>query len=370
MNILNRIKFSSFFLLSVLLFLFFTGCGSQGELRQGNNTEFSRDSAFRYYYQAMQNLESGQIDSALTNLTHAIRLNPNYAQFYFVKGKIFELLQAPDSAIFYFEKSLRIKYHNPEVWYELERLYFSRQKFDKAIPLLERSIQQYPDSLNLYLDLGEAYFNEGKFRLAVDVLNDYERSTDNAALRFYKWMGMNLFELKEYKSAEQYLSHYVEQAPDDIDALKYLGMVLFQLGDYEEAISLLNKVSTFRMQDPIIYLYRTRYFYLRQKPQIALEQLRIASSLDSTNSEILFELGKLKFELGDLNGSKTVFLKLKRLFPRNWMVYRYLGLIEEIEGNIEQAIWYYSTYVQNSLTYDPEIQYKLEVLPGKLRQKK
>jgi len=370
MNILNRIKFSLFFILSILLFLFFIGCGSQGELRQGSKKNFSQDSAFRYYYQAMGNLEMGQVDSALTNLTHAIRLNPNYAQFYFVKGKIFELLQEPDSAIFYLEKSLRIKFHNPELWYELGKLYFNKQQYHKAIPFLERSIQQFPDSLNLYLDLGEAYFKEGKFRLAVDVLNDYERSTDNAALRFYKWMGMNLFELKEYQSAEQYLSHYVEQAPDDIDALKYLGMVRFQLGDYEDAISLLNKVATFRMQDPIIYLYRTRYFYLRQKPQIALEQLRIASSLDSTNSEILFELGKLKFELGDLNGSKTAFLKLKRISPRNWMVYRYLGLIEEIEGNIEQAIRYYSTYVQNSLTYDPEIEYKLEVLPRKIKQKK
>ncbi len=361
MNILNQVKFRSLYLF-ILFVSLFSGCSSHMSFQQREQREFTTDSAFRYYYLAMQNLEMGEIDSALANLEVAIHLNPEYAQFYFVKGKIFELQNKPDSAIFYLEKSLQVNDHNPEVWVELGNLYFERNQYDRAIPLLEKSIQQFPDSLNYYLKLGQAYFHQGQFSLSVDILQQYESKATSPDFSYQKWLGMSLFELKQYEQAQKYLAQYIRKSPDDFDALKYLGMSRFHLGDYEKAISLLNKASTLKFGDPLIYLYRARYFNIHHKPQIAIEQLRIAKSLDSLNFDILFEYGKLIFQSGDLEDSKSVFLKLSHHYPQKWEVYRYLGLIEEINGNTKQAIRYYSKYVENTLKYDPEILYKLDVL--------
>jgi len=181
-----------------------------------------------------------------------------------------------------------------------------------------------------------------------------------------KWFGITYFGLKSYEKAANLLENYINTVPDDHLALKYLGLIKFELKQYNQALSLLNKALEFYPEDPEVYLYRARYFVVNNKPQAALEQLRLGLGYDSLNTDILFELGLYYYQIEDFKESKYYFLETVDTTPEYWQAYRYLGLIYEHENNLELAYEFYTLYLKNTYVEDKEIQMRLDKIHSQL----
>jgi tetratricopeptide (TPR) repeat protein len=81
----------------------------------------------------------GQIDSAKTELTQAIELNPDSIKAYCVLGKIFEEADAHDDAILQYTKASFIDPKNPEVLLRLSELYLKKNRPSKAREYREKA---------------------------------------------------------------------------------------------------------------------------------------------------------------------------------------------------------------------------------------
>lgn len=346
----------NFFLLAGLL----AGCASLP--KSGAPPADSQQSALKTYYAALEEIDTGNFQRALELLNQAIQRNPGYVQFYFVKGRVFEILQQPDSAAAVYEKSLQYRSHFPEAWIRLARIYYRAQNYKKAAVFFQKSVSAFPDSLQLLISLSECLYNLGEYHLARDFLLDYAKKTGPLAPAYFKWKGLTDFRLKMYQSAEDNLTRFVANTKVDFEALKTLGIVKFQLGKYEEAISFLNKAMQSGSPDPEIYLYRAKYFEIRNKPEIAREQLKIAVQLDSSNADAQFDLAVLDFREGRIEKSEAGLQNILRFAPDYWQAYKYLGLIAEERGESQKAIAYYQRYLDNVLTADPMISSRLEKL--------
>ncbi|RMH83350.1 MAG: hypothetical protein D6681_16920 [Calditrichaeota bacterium] len=352
-------KASGIWLLTGLLLFGTLSCG--GSRRTPVPQRDPRKASY-FYYEATRDIEQGLFVSALAKLDSAILYKPGVASYYQVRGWLLEQLGQPDSAIAAYQTCLRYRSNYPKVLVRLGELYMSKGIYDQAAFYLRKGVQAYPDSARIYLLLGQAYIKQGKFRLALDYLRDYRKIRPSPETEFWKWLGMAYVQAERYPEAVEALEQYVAETPDDPEVLKTLALAEFTLKRYDQAISYLNRAGQLLPNDGEVYLYRARYFRIMNKPDVAVEQLKLGLLRDSTNVDILFELGVVEYEHGNYPQSEGYFRRVIELAPQYWKAYRYLGFLAERAGDLEQAESYYRQYLEHTFQSDPEVERRLQAI--------
>jgi tetratricopeptide (TPR) repeat protein len=203
----------------------------------------------------------------------------------------------------------------------------------------------------------------------LDRLRDYQQLSKHPKIELKKWQGFANYGLGDFQRAEDLLKNYIENNPNDTEALKYLGLARFNLKEYDRAISALNKAININNMDPEIYLYRARYFLIQDKNKDALEQLQVGLTYDSLNTDLLFELGKIYYQEQQFVKSKQYLDKTININSNYWKAYRYLGFIAEQENQLEDALSNYKLYMENTLAEDAEVSQRIEKIQKVLMNK-
>lgn len=321
--------------------------------------------AFIFYNKALSSIEAGRFEIAQAELDTAIFLRPEFAQFYYTKGQVFELLHQPDSAIDSYEQALSFKSFFPEVWRRLSELYFQEHRYQSAAQVLRKMVANQPDSIRFHLLLAEAYLYDEQPRLALGRLNYFEKhgGESDEVLRV---KGLVYFKKHEYSRCIDLLRSYVKIHPENAEVRKALGIACIKTGALEEGISNLNSALHTVPDDPEIFLNRARYFMKRGKNNIARDQLDLAIQLDSTNVEVLFARGKFDLSQGDTLSAERYFNRAVQVDPACWKCYKFLGIIADQRNNSAEALLLLEKYIENIYTRDPEVEQRIEKLKAKL----
>ena len=349
-----------------LIFVVLNACSSSSPRNPGDNSQ--QQTAFSFYYLASQQIENGELDVALSNLDSAIIRRPNYANFYQVKGWVLEQLDSLDNAVTAYEKCLSVNKNSPEVQLRLGKLYLRRKNYERAAFHLRKSALAMPDSHAVLHDLSEAYIRMDRSALALDQLHLYEKKSGPSTAIHYKLRGMALYYEDKFREAEQDLVRFVAQVTDDPEGWKFLGMARFAQKMFDQSISDLNRAGNLDPSDGDIYLYRSRYFVERNKPDIAMEQLSIGVERDPHNVSLLFELGRSSFERREFDSSKKYLQDVVTIDPEHWESYKYLGLLAEAEGHEASAENYFRRYLDNIYEEDRDIRNRLEKIVSSPQQ--
>ena len=353
-----RLKFTKTVSL-IIAAIFCAACGGKGgEQLQKPNPK----TAFSFYYDASRDIEHGRFEAAMVKLDSAIRYKPEYATFHQVKGWVYEQMQEPDSAINAYETCLSYDSNYPEVWLRLGTLYDAAENYDASARYLRKAVQEYPDSARINLDLGRVYHYLDRPGLSLSHLKTYSRQTENPATGYWKWLGLAHFQQKNHENAVDALGHYVAAEKEDAVAWKFLGLAQFEIEQYDSSISSFNSAGNIDPQDTDLYVYRSRYFRIFKKDDIALEQLRVGLEYDSTNVNILYELAVYYYDAGDFDEAQTHIDKVIEYDPAFWRAYRYLGFLAEKNENPLLARQYYQRYLDNTYEADNEVQERIKNL--------
>lgn len=321
-------------------------------------------SSFDYYYKALNFLESHQFDKALAELDTAIALKPEYAPFYYVQGRILQMVGKEDSAIVSYEKALRYKSYYPEVWKLLTPLYLKKGEFTRAVDIVKSLVGEYPDSLHYHLDLAEAYLGIGKPKLAIEEVRFFT-SGHASVPRVNQLLGLAYFEAGEYTRAIPYLRKAVQHSPDNFQLQRALGIALFNQGKMDEGLSHLNRALQLRPDAAEIYLYRARYFWKRNKPVRAIEQLNLGIQRDSSAASLFTEKGKYLYLQGDTATARTLLEKALKLNPNYLEAYKWLGFLCQESGEPARARKLLLYYRQHTLHRDRDVEQRLKQLGEK-----
>lgn len=348
----------------VMLFLF-AACGASQQSQFNNQGD---KSALAFFYEANSYLKNGDLQTALALVDSAILYNPRYANFYQVKGWLLEQLGENYSAIVAYQHCLKYKNHYPDVWLQLGKLYLALGRYEEAAFYLRKCHKEFPDSTALELYLGETFYRLGEPDRSLDYLQFYRNAVSDPSPPFWKWQGLALYQTGKYQEAVAALEAYLHKVPADREAVKYLGFAKFENGDHEGAMLCLNDIDPAPGDDEDIYLYRARYFQLNDKPEAALQALFEGLDHDSVSAKILFELGTLYYELGDLNNCRTFLNRVVRLQPDYWLAYRYLGDVAEREDNLFNAHKYYKLYLENTDRDDPQARERMKIISSRLEK--
>ena len=322
--------------------------------------------AFRYYYQALTFIEKQQFDTALALVDSAIVQKPGYVAFYFVKARLFQWLNQPDSAIAAYRQCVRLKSHFPEVWRRLGRLLLARKDYSEAAFFLEKTVQVYPDSLPYLLWLGEATVGSKKYALALDYLKQYLEKADPPEPTAYYWLGRAYYGLGRDDRAVVAFKRYLQRRPTDPEARKFLGLALVRQGKTNAGMSYLNQALQQLPRDVDILLARIRFFLQQEKWVAAKIQLDVALNAYPDHPALMFELARYFFLKHQLEESR---LTLRRLLEKKsdfWQARRLLGRVLEEAGRLEEALEQYRLYLNHTLKSDPEIERRVHELGARI----
>ena len=131
-------------------------------------------------------LEAQNVDAALEDLDHAVKVDPGYAMAYFALGSAFNMAH----------------------------------KFDDALRMLDRGLALSPQSWQAYFERAKSQIGKADYAAAVRSLDQSERLSNGQYPLIHFVKAHALLGMKQYSDAMNELQAFIDQAPKDPKAEK------------------------------------------------------------------------------------------------------------------------------------------------------
>jgi len=158
---------------------------------------------------------------AAVHFSKALEIYPGFFNAAYYMGKVYSLLNMPDSAIAAYQKAIAIDSTNTDVHALVADLYYAQNKYAEAEPYFAKRIAVYPTDYKGYDQLSFLYFKMNEYdksiavnKLAASRIPNIPEPYTNLALTF-KGIGQT-------DSARFYVKKALERSPDYPPAVKVL----------------------------------------------------------------------------------------------------------------------------------------------------
>ena len=119
-----------------------------------------------YWIERAEASASTDSRKAIEYLNKAIQLQPNYAETYFIQGRIYyENLHQHQLAIEGFNEAIRLNPKYAQAYQSRGVVYYSLQQYQRAIEDFNKAINLKPDNADTYKCRGYVYFQQGNKKL-------------------------------------------------------------------------------------------------------------------------------------------------------------------------------------------------------------
>jgi tetratricopeptide (TPR) repeat protein len=186
-------------------------------------------------------------------------------------------------------------------------------------------------------DRGLAEFRAGNYPSAAALFTDAEAASPGATDALL-YQAKSLVHLQDFAGAERALRSYVLSHRDSADALYMLGFVLNRenrpaesLASYTQAAAITPPTADDLKIVGLDYVLLVDY-------ADAIKWLEKAATLDETNQDVWYYLGRAYYTKARFLEARQAFLKILELDPRNVRAENNLGLIFESNGEPAAAI--------------------------------
>jgi tetratricopeptide (TPR) repeat protein len=292
-----------------------TGKTSDAIAEEKRGLELAPESDQGYRHLAHALLDLGRKDEALQDYQAAIRIDPYYWSNYNALGYAYFQLGEFDEALNAFRRVVEIEPDYAYGYDNVGAVYIRQGKWSKSIPLFEKALELQPD-VTAYSNLGTAYFH-----------------------------------LRRYNAAARMFEKAVEMSPNDqvvlgnlADAYRWSQQPQKAIATYNKAIAAayhelqVNHLDAGTMQSLALY-----YAKIGSQTQ-ALEFIRRARSLDSSNVQFMYSEAEVRSLAGQTNGALKA---LRQAFEKGY---------PPEEANVDPEL--------DRLRNDPEFERLIETAKG------
>jgi tetratricopeptide (TPR) repeat protein len=241
-----------------------------------NSAEFHFSRGFVYH-------EAGELEQALANYDRAIVLNPNLAMAYSGRGVVYAERNDLQRAVADLTHAIELDPDDVEAYIERARFYGLQQNFEQTLADLSHAIDLEPDNTTALRFRGMAYARLGKYEQA---LADHEHAIDldpTDAIS-YRTRGVTYLDMADYNEAIADFTQAADLDPNDVLAFRNRGEAYESLGDYEQAISDYTRALELKPDHADTYLRRGWSYANLGDLEQALADLNQAIELDPTNA--------------------------------------------------------------------------------------
>jgi tetratricopeptide (TPR) repeat protein len=143
---------------------------------------------------------SGDFLGAIGNFDEAIRLNPNDAQSYNIRGNVWDELDILERALADYDEAIRINPNNPAIFHDRAIMWRHKGELDKALIDLERAIRFSFSDARIYCDRGLVWYENGHHDRAIADFNQAIKLDPNFAAPYIN-RGLILHRQREFSVA-------------------------------------------------------------------------------------------------------------------------------------------------------------------------
>lgn len=255
---------------------------------------------------------TGRWEEAIQPLRQSIEIKPREASTRYWLGKTYAQGQHHAEAVGQFREALRLCPNEPDSLREMGVSLSALGRFDEAADAYKQAIQfrpEYNQDVRIWANLGHAYSNCQKRELAVRAYenalkaarNLIQLNTDDADAHCFA--GVALSGLEQHEAAILEYQKAVQLQPAYFEALGNLGHAYLDLNRNQEAIAPLEHAVKLRPECVEAHDLLGVAYLKSDSHELALEQLRIVDSCDSTFDSSLRKL--IAEEKSTANEKKT-----------------------------------------------------------------
>ncbi|MFH0925244.1 MAG: tetratricopeptide repeat protein [bacterium] len=145
----------------------------QSSLKRDNNPE-------SHYWLAVVYSLKNELNSSITELEQALKLNSNFFEAYGLLGDIFHSEGKYLDAIKTYQKVISLNPNSSEIYSRLGDSYYENGDIEKAIENFRTAITLDDQNLQAYMILGRIYIEKGSFNFAIDTFQKVITSSISA----------------------------------------------------------------------------------------------------------------------------------------------------------------------------------------------
>ena len=308
--------------------------------------------------EAHLNLALGKVNSALSILNKAEKLEPYSVDIILLKAQAYSQIHMPKKAIQYFEMALKSSVENKsEIMLDIAMEYEEIVEFGKAIEILKKLLKEEPNNEIALHEISHCYELENKTLGGIDF---FKRFLDENPFSASGWfiLGEMYMRVENNKEAvesfdyaiaidEEYAHAYFNKGivfankSDFISALKcflscaeyegmnplttcYIGECYEKTGEFEYALEYYNKVLELDDRWSDAWMGKAVVYNLMDKPKIAIKMIKNAIKSIPDNYEYLVFEAVLHGKIGDFENAINGFEKSINILPDNdkaWLEY-------------------------------------------------
>ncbi|MCH7798653.1 MAG: tetratricopeptide repeat protein [Planctomycetes bacterium] len=297
------------------------------------NAQLSRD-------QAVQALEAGQFEKATKEIRQAIAMNPTWAEYHLVNGRIFLETHRLEKAQRSFEKALELRPDYPEAHYYSGIVYQRWSDDARAYDHYLSAFEQEPDRVPYLLAAAESL-------VALDLLDEASYLIDSKIVYFehnaalHHLLGQIMLLRGDPAGAAQLYLEAWRLSPEDDLLLEELARTQYAAGMYGDCY---RSVTLLQQQPdgdrPQLKRLEARCLAALDRHAEARNMFLELTKLDPTDTGLWIELGTVAWEIGDYHRMALCGARVAVLAPERFEGYLLKGVNERHHGNLAESIMF------------------------------
>lgn len=239
--------------------------------------------------------KTGRLRDAITESKEVIQRDPNNVDARKLLGRIYlhslgdtqsgsqseEMLRL---AIEQFREIVRLEPNDVDNHLLLGRLYLINKESPKAEEQFKAAQKIQPFSEEAVANLAYMYSENGEMDKAAAVLESVPETQRSAKL--YQLLGQTYEQKHNYKKAVEAYREAADQEKDNLDIQRGLAQNLLNDGQADEALKVFKQIADADPQDAVAYIRMSEIYRHQNKLDLALDNLKKASSLVQDSLEI------------------------------------------------------------------------------------
>jgi Flp pilus assembly protein TadD len=292
-----------------------------------------------YFYAGLAFTRLEDFSSAATELSEAVRLQPNRPEYRIHQANALARLKHKNEAIGILSdldrKSL-LQALAADDLHLLAEVYYRLEMNDEALQTLDALSKRQGMDSGIDLNLGQIYVSKRQYDLAVmHFQRSIQKKPENNAQAYFE-LGKILHQQNQLADARQRLLVAVKQSPERPEYLHRLGVVCLDLDQVEEALLYLKRAEPHGSELPKIFFALSRAFRAKGDSETAEKYAHQFQTLvvarknleeQELRSEQLIEQGEKELDAGRSSKARELFAEAVRVNPENWSAHGYLAEI-------------------------------------------
>ncbi|XP_033116202.1 UDP-N-acetylglucosamine--peptide N-acetylglucosaminyltransferase 110 kDa subunit-like isoform X1 [Anneissia japonica] len=298
--------------------------------------------------------ERGQLQEALENYRHAVRLKPDFIDGYInlaaalvQAGDMEGAVQAYMTALQYNPVSMKDLYC---VRSDLGNLLKALGRLDEAKACYLKAIESQPNFAVAWSNLGCVFNSQGEIWLAI---HHFEKAVtlDPNFLDAYINLGNVLKEARIYDRAVAAYLRALQLSPSHAVVHGNLACVYYEQGLIDLAIDTYRRAIELQPHFPDAYCNLANALKEKGQVQDAEECYNSALRLCPTHADSLNNLANIKREQGKTEEAIRLYCKALEVFPEFAAAHSNLASVLQQQGKLQEALMHYKEAIRISPTF-------------------